>query len=116
MVKAKTSQNGPTRMISYENKTGFFFTFLLKTHYLPGYYFMEPDLNSGIIFMTGLVWLASYVKQLSVPGFFFYLLIPPGYDASLLPTFRYDRRCISDYIACPNLSGCSVVIYLGHNI
>ena len=32
---------------------------------------MEPDLNSGIIFMTGLVWLASYVKQLSAPGFFF---------------------------------------------
>lgn len=76
MVKAKTSQNGPTRMISYENKTGFFFTFLLKTHYLPGYYFMEPDLNSGIIFMTGLVWLASYVKQLSVPGFFFIYLFP----------------------------------------
>ena len=25
MVKAKTSQNGPTRMISYENKIGFFF-------------------------------------------------------------------------------------------
>ena len=22
----------------------------------------------------------------------------------------------SDYIACPNLSGCSVVIYLEHNI
>ena len=76
MVKAKTSQNGPTRMISYENKTGFFFTFLLKTHYLPGYYFMEPDLNSGIIFMTGLVRLASYVKQLSVPGFFFIYLFP----------------------------------------
>ena len=76
MVKAKTSQNGPTRMISYENKTGFFFTFLLKTHYLPGYYFMEPDLNSGIIFMTGLVWLASYVKQLSAPGFFFIYLFP----------------------------------------
>ena len=76
MVKAKTSQNGPTRMISYENKTGFFFTFLLKTHYLPGYYFMEPDLTSGIIFMTGLVWLASYVKQLSVPGFFFIYLFP----------------------------------------
>ena len=35
---------------------------------------MEPDLNSGIIFMTGLVWLASYVKQLSVPGFFFIYL------------------------------------------
>ena len=63
-------------MISYENKTGFFFTFLLKTHYLPGYYFMEPDLNSGIIFMTGPVWLASYVKQLSVPGFFFIYLFP----------------------------------------
>ena len=76
MVKAKTSQNGPTRMISYKNKTGFFFTFLLKTHYLPGYYFMEPDLNSGIIFMTGLVWLASYVKQLSAPGFFFIYLFP----------------------------------------
>lgn len=76
MVKAKTSQNGPTRMISYENKTGFFFTFLLKTHYLPGYYFMEPDLNRGIIFMTGLVWLASYVKQLSAPGFFFIYLFP----------------------------------------
>lgn len=76
MVKAKTSQNGPTRMISYETKQVFFFTFLLKTHYLPGYYFMEPDLNSGIIFMTGLVWLASYVKQLSVPGFFFIYLFP----------------------------------------
>ena len=76
MVKAKTSQNGPTRMISYENKTGFFFIFFFKTHYLPRYYFMEPDLNSGIIFMTGLVWLASYVKQLSVPGFFFIYLFP----------------------------------------
>ena len=76
MVKAKTSQNGPTRMISYENKTGFFFMFLLKTRYLPRYYFMEPDLNSGIIFMTGLVWLASYVKQLSAPGFFFIYLFP----------------------------------------
>ena len=37
---------------------------------------MEPDLNSGIIFMTGLVWLASYVKQLSVPGFFFIYVFP----------------------------------------
>lgn len=66
--------------------------------------------------MTGLVWLASYVKQLSAPGFSFYSLIPPGYDASLLPLFRYERQCISDYIVCLNLSGCSVVIYLGHNI
>ena len=57
-------------MISYENKIGFFFTFLLKTHYLPRYYFMEPDLNSGIIFMTGAV------KQLSAPGFFFIYLFP----------------------------------------
>ena len=63
-------------MISYENKIGFFFTFLLKTHYLPRYYLMEPDLNSGIIFMTGAVWLASYVKQLSTPGFFFIYLFP----------------------------------------
>ena len=26
--------------------------------------------------MTGLVWLASYVKQLSAPGFFFIYLFP----------------------------------------
>ena len=45
---------------------------------------MKPDLNSGVIFMTGLVWLASYDKQLSALGFSFYSLIPPGYDASLL--------------------------------
>ena len=51
---------------------------------------MKPDLNSGVIFMTGLVWLA----RLSAPGFSFHSLIPPGYDASLLPTFRYERQCI----------------------
>ena len=30
MVKARTSQNGPTRMLSYENKTGFFLRFCSK--------------------------------------------------------------------------------------
>lgn len=94
MIKAKTNQNGPARLIIYEKKIRFFFKFLLKTHYLPRYYFMEPDLNSGDILRTGLVWLASYDKQFSAPGFSFYFLIPPGYDASLLPTFRYERQPI----------------------
>ena len=92
MDKAKTSQNGPARLIIYENKIGFFKSFCSKP--ITRNYFKEPDLNSGVIFMTGLVWLASYDKQLSALGFSFYSLIPPGYDASLLPSFRYERQCI----------------------